>query len=67
MLEVQGCGPDCDYVCSECEWEMCVVMADHGRSCDVCLKAEPDVRIDRILNRFLRVPAAGVAKRRRNR
>ena len=31
-MEIQGCDEDaCDYVCNDCEWEACVVVADDGR------------------------------------
>ena len=62
-MEVQGCGPECDYVC-DCEWEVCLIVADHGRSCDVCMSSDEE-RFDGVLNRYLRMPAAAVGKRSR--
>ena len=63
-MEIQGCDPDCDYVCAVCEWESCLIVADHGRSCDVCMSSDEE-RFDGVLNRYLRMPAAAVGKRSR--
>ena len=33
-MEIQGCEPDsCDYICTECDWEACIVEADDGTVC----------------------------------
>ena len=39
-MEVQGCGPTCDFVCTECAWEGCRVVADHGDVCEVCILSD---------------------------
>ena len=56
-MEIQGCDPDeCDYVCTSCDWEPCVVEADHGRLCDVRL-CHDDITCNGIIfHRFLRLP-----------
>ena len=63
-MEIQGCDSDCDYMCAVCEWESCLIVADHGRSCDVCMSSDEE-RFDGVLNRYLRMPAAAVGKRSR--
>ena len=67
-MEIQGCTPaECAYVCTECDWEGCTVVADHGAMCDVRLHnigADEDPICRSVANRFLRMPAAGMHKRR---
>ena len=63
-MEVQGCDEGCDFVCTDCAWESCMVMADHHSCCDVRILSDGDV-IRGVGNRYLRNPAAGVAKRQR--
>ena len=67
-MEVQGCDPEeCDYMCGECEWEPCVVLADHGRTCDVriCSHGDDDSECFGVANRFLRFPAATTHRAKR--
>ena len=65
VLEVQGCDSECDFVCGECEWESCCVLADHGNSCTVRIVSD-DTECT-VANRYLRVLAAVQAKRSRQR
>ena len=70
-MEVQGCDPDvCDYMCGECEWDTCVVLADNGRTCDVRICLHDGVHSDfpDVANRFLRfsAPTTHRAKRVRS-
>jgi hypothetical protein len=67
-MEIQGCDPDeCEGGCSECPWEACTVVTDHGRACDVRICSDPPVMCLNIANRFLRLAslAAAASKRRR--
>ena len=69
QMEIQGCDPEvCEMVCTDCDWEPCVVTADHVSSCNVRLLEVVD-DVDPIClciaNRFLRWPAAAISKRRR--
>ena len=52
QLEIQGCDSDCDYVCGECEWELCTVNADHGSTCDVRILLD-DTICKAVPSRFL--------------
>ena len=64
-LEIQGCDEDtCDYVCSACDWELCVVEADHGKTCDVKI-IDGDIICNAVHSRFLRMPATGALAKRR--
>tara|TARA_B110001452_G_scaffold119226_1_gene98931 strand:- start:231 stop:2348 length:2118 start_codon:yes stop_codon:yes gene_type:complete len=67
-MEVQGCDPEvCDNMCGECEWDPCVVLADHGRTCDVriCSHSDDDSECFGVANRFLRFPAATTHRAKR--
>jgi hypothetical protein len=62
-MEVQCCDPDaCPGVCGECDWEVCVVTADHGNTCDVRCMAEGEC-LEGIALRFLRWPKKGRRRR----
>lgn len=64
QMEIQGCDADeCEYCCTICEWEPCTITADHGHSCDVMM--QDCETCEYVANRFLRMPAAAVAKRRK--
>ena len=65
-MEIHGCDADeCDYVCSICDWELCIVEADHGRTCDVRIKSDDTVCEGVLAHRFLRMPiAVGSHKRK---
>jgi hypothetical protein len=63
-MEVQGCDPDsCDYVCTECDWEACIVEADDGTFCNVKL-ADGTVCSGVNSKRFLRYPPSSKRARR---
>ena len=64
QMEAQSCDPDeCEMYCGLCEWEECVITADHGNACDVLF---PDGKeCCNLLNRFLRKPGEPANKRRR--
>ena len=65
-VEAQACTPDvCDFVCGECEWEPCKVVADDGSKCDVKF-ADDDQVCFGVLHRFLRVTCGGRRKRKHN-
>ena len=65
-MEIQGCDPDdCDFVCSLCEWELCIVEVDHGRCCDITILGDGSL-CKQVSNRFLRMPAAAAKRRRRD-
>ena len=66
LMEVQGCGEDCDFVCSICEWEACTIEKDHGRCCDIRILSDEEL-VAGVVNRHLRLPAAAGAKRRGSR
>ena len=59
-----ACSEDCDFVCPDCEWELCIVVNDHGRCCDVTILSD-GAFVENIANRHLRMPALGVSKRAR--
>ena len=61
-MEVQGCGADCDYVCSECEWEACTVVTDNGETCDVCITSDNEL-CKGVQRRHVREPARAAQKR----
>jgi len=42
-MEVQGCGEDCDFACSECAWEVCRIVADHGDLCAVRITSDGEL------------------------
>ena len=54
QLEIQGCDSDCDYVCGECDWELCTVNADHGGTCDVRILLDDSI-CEAVPSRFLRM------------
>ena len=57
QMQIQGCDPEeCDYVCSECPWEDCIVIQDHGKTCDVKITSDGAVCYDILVDRFLRAP-----------
>ena len=63
-MEVQGCDPDlCSGACGECDWDVCVVTADHGNTCDVRCTADGECLVG-IASRFLRWPEKGRRRRR---
>ena len=43
LMEVKGCGADCDGDCTECEWEACTVTADNGPRLDVRITADGEL------------------------
>ena len=62
-MEIQGCDPDeCDYICTDCDWEPCTVEADHGRTCDVRLD-DNTLCQGIVSHRFLRMPQVASRKR----
>lgn len=63
-MEVQGCDPaSCDYICTECDWEACIVVADDGTFCNVKL-ADGTVCSGVHSKRFLRYPPSSKRARR---
>ena len=63
-MEVQGCDPaSCDYICTECDWEACIVVADDGTFCNVKL-ADGTVCSGVNSKRFLRYPPSSKRARR---
>ena len=64
-MEIQGCEPNtCDYICTECDWEACTVVADDGTTCDVKLVADGTECSGVNSRRFLRYPQSSKRARR---
>ena len=61
-MEVQGCGEDCDFVCSECAWEACRIVADHGDLCAVRITSDGELCAG-VQRRHVRPMARVVQKR----
>ena len=61
-MEVQGCDDDCSLTCTECPWEACSIVADHGKRCDVCIKSDGEL-CKGVQRRHARPLAQAVAKR----
>ena len=65
VMEIQGCAPDtCDYICTQCDWEACTVVADDGTFCDVKLHADGTECSGVNSRRFLRYPPSSKRARR---
>ena len=62
MMEVQGCGKDCPFVCTECEWEACTVIADRGCLCEVRITSDGVLCKD-VQRRHVRPAARAAVKR----
>ena len=58
MMEIQGCDPDeCEYVCTTCPWEACVVTAENPNGTfDVKISIDGTICTDIVAHRSLRLP-----------
>ena len=56
LMEVKGCGADCDGDCTACEWEACTVTADNGPRLDVRITADGELCLG-VLRRHVRAVA----------
>jgi hypothetical protein len=64
-MEVQACDDDCPMsFCVDCKWELCMVVADNGRTCDVRILEDDELCADIVAHRYLRMPAATVNRKR---
>ena len=55
-MEIQGCDQnECDFICGECEWEPCIIEADHGHTCDARISSDGTLCVG-AAPRFLRMP-----------
>ena len=68
-MEVQACDEDCAMsFCTDCGWDLCTVVKDDGRICDVTLDKDGVLCPDILAHRYLRMPAGpGLASRKRRR
>jgi hypothetical protein len=64
-MEIQGCDADeCDYVCNDCAWEACVVVADDGLgNMDVQCVSDGSMCMGIKAHRFLRFPGKRARQR----
>ena len=42
-MEVAGCTEECAFPCFECDWELCIIIADHGALLDVKIVSDNEV------------------------
>jgi len=65
-MEIQACDDDCAMsFCTGCVWNLCTVVADYGRTCNVTLDEGGTLCEDVIAHRFLRMPAAANGRKRK--
>ena len=64
-MEIQACDPvDCDSPCGECDWEVCIVESDNGRTCDVRIEADGELCTG-IACRYLRMLGGRESRKRK--
>ena len=60
-MEVKGCDETCADDCTECEWEECEVLAEHGDTCDVRIVSDGTSHLPSPGWRMLHAPRACAA------